>query len=188
MTLNSTKQLAKMAIMLALLIISPRIAIPLPLLDYITLQIVIVYLLTPILGLRDGLKVSFSYLILGLLGLPVFAAGGGLYYVLKPTFGFLLVFSIFPLVQFFLRKLFRKVSNPIQIFISNYISLLFIHLVGVIYKIFILNIITINGIEQFKSILEFSTLIDFSSDLILVTLVSLIEIFIYKYNKKILYF
>lgn len=52
----------------------------------------IVYLSGIILGARYGALAMFVYLILGLLGLPVFASApfGGLGYVLKPAFGFLI--------------------------------------------------------------------------------------------------
>jgi biotin transport system substrate-specific component len=52
----------------------------------------IVYLAGIILGARYGALAMFVYLILGLLGLPVLASApfGGLGYVLKPTFGFLI--------------------------------------------------------------------------------------------------
>lgn len=34
------------------------------------------------------------YIVLGLMGLPVFAEGGGLAYVLKPSFGYIIGFAI----------------------------------------------------------------------------------------------
>ncbi|MCF1634794.1 hypothetical protein LZD38_08865 [Streptococcus gallolyticus] len=45
-----TKKVVLMSIMLALLIISSKLIIPLPLLDFISIQIIIVYMLYPILG------------------------------------------------------------------------------------------------------------------------------------------
>lgn len=43
-----------------------------------------------LLGPNLGALSQALYLILGLLGLPIFASGGGISYVLQPTFGFLL--------------------------------------------------------------------------------------------------
>lgn len=49
-----------------------------------------------------------AYLLLGLLGLPVFAGGGGPHYLLQPTFGYLLAL---PPLAFFASRLFlRKLS------------------------------------------------------------------------------
>jgi biotin transport system substrate-specific component len=45
-----------------------------------------------ILGSRLGALSQFLYLIIGLLGLPVFAHGGGPGYVLQPSFGFIIGF------------------------------------------------------------------------------------------------
>lgn len=49
-------------------------------------------------GLLLGSKKAFSsvaiYLLVGLMGIPVFARGGGLGYLVRPTFGFLLGFAL----------------------------------------------------------------------------------------------
>ena len=44
------------------------------------------------LGARRGALTVTVYLLLGLIGLPVFAHGGGIGYLVRPTFGFLLGF------------------------------------------------------------------------------------------------
>ena len=46
-----------------------------------------------LLGPRRGLMSVLSYLIIGLAGVPIFAHGGGLMYLMKPTFGFLIGFA-----------------------------------------------------------------------------------------------
>ncbi len=53
-----------------------------------TLQTFVVYFIAASMGMI-GFYSTFSYVILGLMGLPIFAAGGGISYVLSPTFGFL---------------------------------------------------------------------------------------------------
>lgn len=58
----------------------------------ISLQIFVAVLAGFFLGPRQGFLSVLAYLVLGLAGLPVFAHGGGLGYLLKPTFGFLLGF------------------------------------------------------------------------------------------------
>ena len=178
----SPHQLVRMAIMLTLLIVSARLVIPLPLLDYISLQIVIIYLIFPILGLKKGLMVSIVYLIVGLLGVPIFAAGGGIYYVFKPTFGFLLAFSLFPLIQYSIRKIPIKMNETFKIFCSNYAALIVIHFAGILYKFFILNITMDGNLYQVSAILTISTIIDFASDIFLVTLASIMELTIKNLN------
>ncbi|MGI5937093.1 MAG: biotin transporter BioY [Oscillospiraceae bacterium] len=56
----------------------------------VTLQFMFTALSGTLLGARSGALSQLIYVLLGLLGLPVFTAGGGFSYVLNPTFGFLL--------------------------------------------------------------------------------------------------
>lgn len=60
--------------------------LPMPLVDFISIQIIIVYMLYPILGKYHSFLTLFIYLLLGLFGLPVFALGGILY-ILRLSFG-----------------------------------------------------------------------------------------------------
>lgn len=46
-----------------------------------------------LLGPRDGFLSVLAYLILGLVGFPVYAHGGGPSYLLRPTYGFLIGFA-----------------------------------------------------------------------------------------------
>ena len=46
-----------------------------------------------LLGSGRGLAAVGCYLLIGLAGVPVFAHGGGLIYLMKPTFGFLIGFA-----------------------------------------------------------------------------------------------
>ncbi len=69
------------------------IRIPLPWVP-ITLQTMFVLLSGYLLGFFYGALSQILYLLIGLLGFPVFAQGGGPAYVLKPTFGYLMGFPL----------------------------------------------------------------------------------------------
>ena len=72
-----------------------RVAIPLPGTPVpFTLQMVCVLLAGAVLGARLGAASQGAYLVAGALGAPVFAAGGGLAYLLGPTGGYLLAFPV----------------------------------------------------------------------------------------------
>lgn len=58
----------------------------------VSLQIFFAVLAGFFLGPKHGFLSVLAYLVLGLAGVPIFAHGGGLGYLLKPTFGFLLGF------------------------------------------------------------------------------------------------
>ncbi len=58
----------------------------------VTLQTTFVMLSGFILGARQSAFACTVYMAMGLMGLPVFAEGGGLGYVLHPTFGYIIGF------------------------------------------------------------------------------------------------
>lgn len=59
----------------------------------VSLQVFFALLAGFLLGARNGFLSILAYLIIGLIGVPVFAHGGGLGYLIKPTFGFLIGFA-----------------------------------------------------------------------------------------------
>ena len=70
-----------------------KISIPIqPFPMHFTMQLFFVLLAGFVLGSRRAALSVAIYLLVGLLGIPVFAAGGGLAYLIRPTFGFLLGF------------------------------------------------------------------------------------------------
>ncbi|MGN0650086.1 MAG: biotin transporter BioY [Oscillospiraceae bacterium] len=80
------------ALFAALIAVGAFIQIPLPHLDYFTLQFLFVILSGIILGPKLGAISVAVYVLLGLAGVPIFAAGGGIAYVLRPSFGYLAAF------------------------------------------------------------------------------------------------
>jgi biotin transport system substrate-specific component len=72
--------------------ISSIFIIPLPFVP-MTLQVAVMLLSGLLLGVRGGAISQAFYVLLGLIGLPVFAGGvGGIQHIFSPTFGFLLGF------------------------------------------------------------------------------------------------
>jgi biotin transport system substrate-specific component len=79
----------------ALTAVAAKIAVPLPGTPVpFTLQPVAVLLAGALLGASGGFRSQSIYLAAGLVGLPVFAAGGGWAYLLGPTGGYLLAFPL----------------------------------------------------------------------------------------------
>ena len=71
-----------------------KISIPVqPFPMHFTLQFFFVLLAAFVLGGKLGSASVLAYLVIGLVGVPVFAAGGGPAYLVRPTFGFLLGFA-----------------------------------------------------------------------------------------------
>lgn len=83
--------IAECAIFVALMVASAYIQIPFPLIP-LTFQTVVSVLAGLLLGAKKGTISMAVYAFIGLIGIPVFSAGGGIYYVLKPSFGYILGF------------------------------------------------------------------------------------------------
>ncbi len=88
---KNLRELVFSGIFAALLSASAFLRIPLGIVP-MTLQTPVVMLSGILLGKKVGVMACALYLLLGLLGLPVFALGGGIGYLLQPTFGYLLGF------------------------------------------------------------------------------------------------
>lgn len=89
--MRKTKMVILCALFAILTAIGAQIRIPFPIVP-ITFQTLVVMLSGLLLGARAGAVSQVFYLFIGLVGLPVFAGGGGINIVAHPTFGFLIGF------------------------------------------------------------------------------------------------
>ena len=88
-----TRELVLCALFVALITVGTFVRIPVGA-DVYTLQFLFTLLAGLLLGERLGALAVLVYIALGLLGVPVFASGGGPSYVLQPTFGYLIGFVV----------------------------------------------------------------------------------------------
>ncbi|CDQ18209.1 Biotin ECF transporter S component BioY [Halobacillus karajensis] len=133
----STLSLTLVAIFATLTAIGAFIKVPLPIVPF-TLQIIVVFLAGSLLGSKQGLQSQLVYLFVGLAGLPVFTQGGGLMYVLQPTFGYLIGFAA---GAFAIGFLIERIQQPsFKHFIAaNLIGTVIIYTIGVPYLYLALN-------------------------------------------------
>ena len=89
--------------------------------DVYTLQFLFTLMAGLILGAKLGALTVGTYVVMGLMGIPVFASGGGPAYILQPTFGYLLGFI---LQAWFCGLYSRKLTQ------INFLSLLKINIGG----------------------------------------------------------
>lgn len=89
--MGNTKKMILTAMFTALTAVGAFIKIPIPYVP-IVLQGLFVMLAGIILGSKWGALSQIAYVLIGLAGIPVFTGGGGIGYVLQPTFGYLLGF------------------------------------------------------------------------------------------------
>ena len=101
------RELVLCALFIALITVGTFVRIPVGT-DVYTLQFLFTLLAGLLLGARLGAVAVAAYILLGLVGVPVFASGGGPAYVLQPTFGYLLGFV---LQAWFCGRYARRVSH-----------------------------------------------------------------------------
>ena len=89
----TTRQLTMTALFVALIAVGAFIRVPLPNCPF-TLQILFTTLAGIVLGSRLGAASVGIYIVLGLIGVPIFTSGGGPGYILQPTFGYLIGFMV----------------------------------------------------------------------------------------------
>ena len=133
----TTRDLILCALFTALIAIGAFIRIPIPQIPF-TLQ----FLFTTLAGLLLGARLAgisvLVYLLLGLIGLPIFAEGGGIGYIFQPTFGYLIGFAVGAFVTGYIA---HQVELPSlkRILVSNFAGLFVVYFFGLIYYYIIAN-------------------------------------------------
>ena len=85
----SARRMILIALFAALTAVGGLIKIPMGVLSF-TLQVFFCLLSGMLLGPLDGALSQALYVVIGLAGIPVFSQGGGIAYVMMPSFGYLL--------------------------------------------------------------------------------------------------
>lgn len=94
MSLNyKTKDMMLIALFASLTAIGAFVKIPTPIVPF-SLQYLFCAYSGILLGAKKGLYSQLLYLGIGLMGFPVFTQGGGPTYILQPTFGYIIGFSL----------------------------------------------------------------------------------------------
>jgi len=106
----------------------------------ITLQNLFSVLAGIILGWKYGVLSQIIYLVLGLIGLPVFTAGGGIGYIYTPSFGYLLGFILCTCVVGIIVRI-KRIESFAGFLTISAIGMICIYIIGVPYLFFIFNII-----------------------------------------------
>lgn len=131
MNMEKTRNLILTALFAALIAVGAFIRIPIPVVPF-TLQILFTMMAGLLLGGKLGAASVSIYIIIGLLGIPVFAEGGGLSYVLKPSFGYIIGFAI---ASYVTGMIANKVPSPSykRLLTANFIGLGIVYLLGMVY-------------------------------------------------------
>ena len=114
LAMKQPREIILVSLLAALTAIGAFIQIPLGFYPVpVTLQTFFVFFAGLCLAPKSAMYSQLVYVILGLIGLPIFTKGGGIHYVLDVTFGYLLGFiAAAPLLSMAARKfLYSKISK-----------------------------------------------------------------------------
>ena len=125
------KDLTIMAISLALLVICSKISFNIGIIS-LTLQTFAVIIISLLLKWKKSAIVFITYIIMGLIGIPVFSNGGGFQYVLYPSFGFIIGFLISSFIvgnNIGNNKWFKIIKAVIGLLIIDIIGMLYMYII-----------------------------------------------------------
>lgn len=134
-----TKGVIYCGLFTALIAVGAFIKIPIPVVPF-TLQYLFTMLAGLLLGSRRGTLSVLSYMLLGLAGLPIFSEGGGIWYVFKPSFGYIIGFAVGTFVTGWIAEHMEK-KTITRYLIANLAGLFCVYAIGMIYYYIICNFV-----------------------------------------------
>lgn len=127
------------AMFTVLIAVGAFIKVPIPVVPF-TLQFLFTMMAGLLLGGRLGEISVTIYAVLGLIGLPIFAEGGGFWYVLKPSFGYIIGFAVGSYVTGKMVEKLKTLSFG-KILVANFVGLFIVYGMGMIYYYVICNFV-----------------------------------------------
>lgn len=135
---KSVRNLVYTSLFAALIAAGAFIRVPIPVIPF-TLQTMFVTMAGMLLGSKLGALSAAAYMVIGLIGVPVFTQGGGLAYVLQPTFGYIIGFVAGAFITGFICEHSRK--RTIKTYIcATFAGLGVIYFIGCVYLWLIKNL------------------------------------------------
>lgn len=168
-----TRDLTMIAMFASLTAVGAFIKIPLPIVPF-TLQYFFCALGAMILGSKKGALSQSLYVLMGLIGIPIFTQGGGIQYIFNLTFGYLIGFILGAFVIGKIAENTKKITN-IKILIACILGLIIIYLFGVIHMYIIYNFYLGQVVGIWK-IINIGILAFLPGDLILSLMISIVGV------------
>ena len=134
---SRTYKMILVALFAALIAVGAFIRIPVPFVPF-TMQTFFIVLSGMLLGRKLGAASAALYVLIGLIGIPVFTQGGGIGYVLKPSFGYLIGFVVGAYVT---GAIARSTPSPSfgRLLLSAGVGLIAVYVLGTAYFYFLSN-------------------------------------------------
>ena len=134
-----TKDLVLCAMFVALIAVGAFIKVPVPVVPF-TLQFLFTMLAGLLLGPVNGALAVVVYIVLGLVGLPIFTQGGGPGYIFQPSFGYIIGFAVAAYVT---GQIANEKSRPgyRRLLAADFIGLFIVYAFGMVYYYVISNFV-----------------------------------------------
>lgn len=171
---SNIKNMILIALFTALIIVGAFIKIPNPFFPVpFTLQGVFCALAGLLLGSKRGSGAVALYIIMGLVGLPVFTLPSGPQYIFQPTFGFLVGFVA---TAFIIGKFAESNGSftHIKAFLASYLGLFVQYVIGILHMYLIYNFYNKSPIGFWALVTSMS--LYFMKDLILYSIVASVSV------------
>ena len=135
--MTKTKSMIYCGLFTALIAAGAFIKIPVPVVPF-TLQYLFTMLAGLFLGSRKGMISVVAYMLLGLAGLPIFSEGGGIWYIFKPSFGYIIGFCLGTYVTGLIAERLKQ-KTVFHYLLANLAGLMIVYICGMVYYYVICN-------------------------------------------------
>ena len=172
--MKKTREMILTAIFAALTAVGGFLKVPAGPISF-TMQVFFTCMAGLLLGPYWGSLSQLIYVLLGLVGLPIFTQGGGLMYVVKPSFGFLI--GLIPMafiVGLLTRRVSMQLSRPkqfLRLLLAQTVGLVVLYVIGLPYMYIFLK-----GAWTIQKTIVSGCLIFLPFDLLKMVLASLLEV------------
>ena len=167
----TTYDLILSALFIAIISVGAFIKIPIGPVP-ITLQFMFVLLAGQILNPKSATITMIIYTVMGLLGIPVFSGGGGLSYVLTPTFGYILGLFAAAIIVSVVSNKCKK--SFLKLLLANLLGFIFVYAFGLSYYI-LLSIFYFNAVLDLGNILLMGFVVFITTDILFCVLTAIIS-------------
>lgn len=170
---SNVRNLVYVALFIVLITIGAKVVIPIPVCPF-TLQLLFTTLAGLVLGPVYGGISVLCYIVLGLIGVPVFATGGGFGYVLQPTFGYLVGFAAGAFLTGLIAGKNREACSFLRLLAANFAGLLVVYLIGIVY-FWLIKTFYIGNPIGFKALILYCFVLAVPGDIVLCVVAAILS-------------
>lgn len=170
---SNVRNLVYVALFIVLITIGAKVVIPIPVCPF-TLQLLFTTLAGLVLGPVYGGISVLCYIVLGLIGVPVFATGGGFGYVLQPTFGYLVGFAAGAFLTGLITGKNRESCSFLRLLAANFAGLLVVYLMGIVY-FWLIKTFYIGNPIGFKALILYCFVLAVPGDIVLCVVAAILS-------------